>query len=147
VTVPADGTALYRVRGENGLLLYIGISDGFGRRWKDHSRKQPWWDEMRSLSVDCWYESRADAEEAEKAAIRDEKPKYNKKHAVPAQPRRRTVKARRPAPAHPYPTPARTADPDTPGWYFSVDSLKGWQRAGNHGTEYPRRLIGAGGSC
>ena len=77
----ADGTALYRSRGEANLLLYIGISDDFGRRWRDHARKQPWWGEMQGLSVDRWYESRSKAEAAEKSAIKAEQPKYNKKHA------------------------------------------------------------------
>ncbi len=83
MTVPADGTALYRIRGEQALLLYVGVSDDFGRRWKEHAKQQPWWEEMRSLSVDCWYESRDEAGIAEAAAIRAEKPKYNKRHAVP----------------------------------------------------------------
>lgn len=78
----ADGTALYRIRGDKGLLLYIGISDNFGRRWRQHAEKQPWWGEMRSLSVDKWFGRRADAETAEKAAIKVEKPKYNKVHAT-----------------------------------------------------------------
>src|SRR5437764_11236233 len=73
----ADGIALYRVFGEADLLLYIGISNNFGRRWKEHAKKQPWWGEMRRLAVDCWYPSRVEAEEAETAAIQAESPKYN----------------------------------------------------------------------
>lgn len=83
MTVPADGTALYRVRGEDGLLLYIGISGNFGRRWREHAKKQSWWPEMRSLSVDEWFGGRADAEAAEEAAIKAEKPKYNLTHNAP----------------------------------------------------------------
>jgi predicted GIY-YIG superfamily endonuclease len=80
----ADGTALYRIRGEEALLLYIGISDDFGRRWKEHAKQQPWWGEMRSLSVDCWYGTRSEAETAEELAIKAERPKYNKTHVAPS---------------------------------------------------------------
>ena len=37
-----DPTALYRLFGDADLLLYIGISDDFGRRWKEHAKTQPW---------------------------------------------------------------------------------------------------------
>jgi predicted GIY-YIG superfamily endonuclease len=85
-----EPTALYRVFGEADLLLYIGISNDFGRRWKQHARKQPWWDEKRRLTVDQWFDSREEAEAAEATAIMAEKPKYNKKHAaLPARPPRR----------------------------------------------------------
>jgi hypothetical protein len=81
ITAIADGIALYRVFGEADLLLYVGISNSFGRRWREHAKKQPWWGEMRRLTVDCWYPSRAEAEEAETAAIKADTPKYNKKNA------------------------------------------------------------------
>src|SRR3954453_14405675 len=79
VTAIADGIALYRVFGENDLPLYISISNNFGRRWKQHAKQQPWWDEMRRLTVDEWFASRPEAELAEDAAIKAEKPKYNKR--------------------------------------------------------------------
>ena len=97
-----EETALYRVYGEADLLLYIGISNDFGRRWKQHAKRQPWWAEMRRLAVDEWFDSRPEAEEAETAAIKAEKPKYNKQHAVPPP--------RRPATAGP-PTERRTMAP------------------------------------
>ncbi len=81
----ADGVALYRIFGEADLLLYIGISKDFGRRWKEHAKKQPWWPEMRRLSVDEWFDLRSGAEAAETDAIKAEKPKYNKKHNLPRQ--------------------------------------------------------------
>lgn len=74
----ADPTWLYRVFGEADLLLYIGISDDFGRRWKQHAKEQPWWGEMRRLSADFLYDSRDEARAAESAAIKAEKPKHNK---------------------------------------------------------------------
>jgi predicted GIY-YIG superfamily endonuclease len=80
VTETPEGTALYRIRGAAGLLLYIGVSDDFGRRWWVHAKTQPWWSEMQSLSADEWYDTREAAEAAEKTAIKAERPKYNKKH-------------------------------------------------------------------
>ena len=71
-----EETALYHVYGDGDLLLYIGISNDFGRRWKDHAKVQPWWGEKRRLTT-RWYSSRAEAEEAETAAIQAEHPKHN----------------------------------------------------------------------
>lgn len=73
----SEKTALYRVWGKADLLLYIGISKDFGVRWKQHAKQQPWWDEMKRLTADEWFESRELAEDAETVAIRAEKPKYN----------------------------------------------------------------------
>lgn len=94
----AERTALYRIWGDAGLLLYIGISKDFGSRWKAHAKQQPWWPEMRRLTADEWFDDRKDAEAAEAAAIKAERPKYNKVHAIPAvrvvqpRPRRQTRK-------------------------------------------------------
>ena len=96
-------TALYRVWGDGDLLLYIGISDDFGRRWREHAKAQPWWDEMRRLTADIWYDRREDAEDAEAAAIKAEGPKYNKKHAVTAvQPEPKPHAGRQTGPAQPF---------------------------------------------
>jgi predicted GIY-YIG superfamily endonuclease len=82
----SDGTALYRIYSDADLLLYIGISNDFGRRWKQHARKQPWWTERRRMTV-LFYDSRTEAEVAEEAAVKVEKPKYNKQYLVPLPPR------------------------------------------------------------
>lgn len=87
--------ALYRVFGAEDMLLYVGISEDFGTRWKQHAKIQPWWDEKRRLTVD-WHESRPEAEAAERAAIKAEKPKYNLVHAVTAEAAERR-RRRRPA--------------------------------------------------
>lgn len=83
-------TALYRIWGEAGQLLYIGISNDFGRRWKEHAKQQPWWAEMRRLAVDEWLDSRKAAQQAEEAAIKAEGPKYNKRHAAAPGPQPET---------------------------------------------------------
>ena len=49
---------------------------------------QPWWDELRSLTVE-WYDTRAEAEAAEKAAILAERPKYNVTYLRPGRGRGR----------------------------------------------------------
>lgn len=76
-------TALYRIRGEEDVLLYIGITNGVPFRWNSHQTVQPWWDELRSLTVE-WHGTRAEAEEAEKAAIGAEQPKYNVTYLKPS---------------------------------------------------------------
>jgi hypothetical protein len=84
VTDDRERTALYRIRGEAGVLLYIGITNSVPFRWNGHQAVQPWWDEVRSLTVE-WYGTRTQAEEAEKAAIRAEQPKYNVTYLKPGR--------------------------------------------------------------
>jgi hypothetical protein len=86
-----ERTALYRIRGEADLLLYIGISWSPALRWNQHQVTQPWWDELRSLTVE-WYDSRPEAEAAEEAAVVAELPKYNKTYLVTARTGRKQPK-------------------------------------------------------
>lgn len=79
---PKERTALYRIRGEADVLLYIGITNGPSIRWNAHQQAQPWWDELRSVTVE-WFESRDEAEDAERAAILAEQPKYNVTYLKP----------------------------------------------------------------
>lgn len=79
-----ERTAVYRIRGDVGELIYIGMTNSIPIRWNGHERVQPWWDEIRSLTVD-WYESREEAAEVEKAAILAEQPKYNVTYLKPAR--------------------------------------------------------------
>ena len=72
-------TALYRLFSAEDALLYVGISNNFGQRWRQHARTQPWWSERRRMAT-VWFDSRPDAEAAEEAAIKTEHPKYNKQH-------------------------------------------------------------------
>jgi hypothetical protein len=91
MTDEAERTALYRIRGEAGVLLYIGITNSVPFRWNGHQAVQPWWDEVRSLTVE-WYGTRAEAEEAEKAAILAEQPKHNVTYLKPTRGHRRQGK-------------------------------------------------------
>lgn len=72
-------TAIYRFFDADGVLLYVGITERFGQRWAHHARNKPWWDEVHSQTAE-WHPERALAVEAEKNAIRTEKPKYNIVH-------------------------------------------------------------------
>jgi hypothetical protein len=82
MTDEAERVALYRIRGEDDVLIYIGITNSISVRWNGHQAVQPWWDEVRSLTVE-WYDTRAEAERAEKAAILAEQPKYNVTYLKP----------------------------------------------------------------
>jgi ribosome-binding protein aMBF1 (putative translation factor) len=72
-------TALYRPFGDDDALLYIGISETFGRRWTQHAQVQPWWPEVRRQAID-WLSDRDSAEDAEREAIKVERPRYNILH-------------------------------------------------------------------
>jgi predicted DNA-binding transcriptional regulator AlpA len=78
-----ERTAVYRVRGEADELLYIGMTNGPAVRWNSHQLVQPWWDELRTLTVQ-WHDSRPEAAETEKLAIFAEQPKYNLTYLKPA---------------------------------------------------------------
>jgi predicted GIY-YIG superfamily endonuclease len=78
---PGGRTAVYRMYASDGSLLYIGISNNFGRRWLQHEGTKPWWPEMQRQTVD-WFPTRAEASREEEAAIAAERPKYNIAHAL-----------------------------------------------------------------
>ena len=77
-----ERTGVYRIRGEAAELLYIGLTNCLPVRWNSHMLYQPWWHEVRSLAIE-YYDSREAAAAAEKAAIKAEKPKYNKTYLLP----------------------------------------------------------------
>jgi hypothetical protein len=72
-------TMLYRFFDSKLDLLYVGISSIGPGRWKEHSKTKPWWHEIRSSTVEH-FENRRIALDAEKNAIKNENPKYNKLH-------------------------------------------------------------------
>lgn len=76
---PTERTALYRLRDADGRLLYIGIAKDPERRWKHHSRtaRATWWPDVADKSVQ-WFNSRAEADEAETVAISNERPLHNR---------------------------------------------------------------------
>lgn len=72
-------TALYRLYDADDALLYVGIAFELSRRYNQHRKTKAWWPEVARKEV-CWYEDRTQAEQAEVAAIRSEKPRYNIAH-------------------------------------------------------------------
>lgn len=67
---------LYRFYGPEG-LLYVGITHIGTDRFKEHRRTQPWWALVERIEVQC-YPSRKKVRLAECAAIRDERPEFNR---------------------------------------------------------------------
>ena len=114
-------TYLYRFYDARGMLLYIGITGDFGKRWQQHAQKQPWWNDRRRMTVDL-YDTRDDAIDAEALAIFAEQPKHNVLHRRQAlrlkkikavtktQPVSRRVRTR-PASSKKAAGPARWEDP------------------------------------
>ena len=73
---PAVRTALYRHFDASGNLLYVGISLSIVARLIRH-KASPWFPEIRNITI-TWFDSHEAAVAAEQAAIKAEKPKYNK---------------------------------------------------------------------
>ncbi|MEV5314282.1 GIY-YIG nuclease family protein [Streptomyces sp. NPDC052610] len=73
-------TALYRFRDAAGSLLYLGISSDPDRRETQHARDaaETWYPLVSDRTV-TWFDSREEAEAAEKAAIAAERPRFNVK--------------------------------------------------------------------
>ena len=74
-------TALYRFYDAREELLYVGITDDPWRRWREHMQAKPWYPRVKHQSV-TWYDTRGQAETAEKRAIRAERPQFNIAGAV-----------------------------------------------------------------
>lgn len=90
----ADGeeqdTALYRYFDAADLPLYAGISDHLHDRTRSHIRGSSWMDFAVRSTIER-HPTRAVALEAEEAAIKAERPIFNKKHNNTPEARRRVV--------------------------------------------------------
>lgn len=79
MTQTAPPTAVYRHFDACGRLLYVGSTSDPEARWKQHQRQSGW---VMAGLVDSvtieWWPSRAAARTAERAAIRNENPIYNR---------------------------------------------------------------------
>jgi hypothetical protein len=80
-------TQLYRLWGQEGELLYVGISNNIRRRHREHSKNKPWWGQVQSKTI-CEFITRDDALKAEYHAINTECPKYNIACYPPVTPNR-----------------------------------------------------------
>lgn len=106
VDTATERTALYRFFDASGSLLYVGITKNFGQRWLSHAKKKPWWPEAQRHTAE-WFDTRREAEAAEKQAVVTETPKYNLVHK-PRPPRKLVPRAAPPV--------KKPADPDTDFW-------------------------------
>jgi predicted GIY-YIG superfamily endonuclease len=75
----ARPTALYRLRDNQGDLLYVGISSAPPQRWAKHAIDKKWWPEVADLSLE-WFDTRTKALDAEARAIKVEQPRHNIQH-------------------------------------------------------------------
>ncbi|MCX4232061.1 GntR family transcriptional regulator [Streptomyces ortus] len=73
---PSERTALYRFFDAAGNLLYVGVSGNTEARWRQHAESKPWWSDVADKTTE-WLGSRAEALDAERIAIRTEKPLHN----------------------------------------------------------------------
>lgn len=76
MTRQQEATVLYRIRGAEAALLYVGITSSLERRMQQHAEKA-WWREVRAIDTET-YGTRAEALAAEAAAIATEGPRYNR---------------------------------------------------------------------
>jgi predicted GIY-YIG superfamily endonuclease len=83
---PDEPTALYRLFDSLGNLLYLGIAGNVGRRLNEHSKTQPWARAITSATIEH-FETRREAERAEKTAIHNEQPLFNVAWAGPRKQR------------------------------------------------------------
>lgn len=72
----AGDTALYRLFDAGDRLLYVGISVRPAVRWEEHALSRPWWHLVARKDVE-WLASRSVAADAEREAIRVERPLFN----------------------------------------------------------------------
>lgn len=76
MTRPTGRTALYRFLDQDDQLIYVGISNSPRSRWADHAADKPWWSDVVTREVE-WFETRKDAERAERREIGAHDPKWN----------------------------------------------------------------------
>lgn len=70
---------LYRHYSSDGALLYVGISNRFHQRLKEHSKGSAWFPEISYVEVEH-FDTRDQVRDAERQAIESERPKYNIVH-------------------------------------------------------------------
>lgn len=71
---------LYRFYDRDLQPLYFGITAGFPSRWDQHRKRSEWWPLAKHVAV-SYYPTNDAVRAAEKAAIRHEKPRFNKQFA------------------------------------------------------------------
>lgn len=74
-----DQTFLYRFFSRSGQLLYVGITNDWSSRLRQHRLGKPWYREAVRVELNV-YPSRDAADKAERFAIRHERPLHNVTH-------------------------------------------------------------------
>lgn len=72
-------TTLYRHFGHDGSLLYVGIANEPPARLRQHRKDKEWWVDVRNTTHQV-FDTRPEAEKAEREAIKAEHPLWNKQH-------------------------------------------------------------------
>jgi predicted GIY-YIG superfamily endonuclease len=72
---------VYRAYNRQGRLLYVGMTGNLYRRMQTHRKESKWWRYCRCV-VERHFDSRQAAAVAERAAIREEHPIFNRQFAV-----------------------------------------------------------------
>lgn len=75
--------ALYRFYGDDGALLYVGITHNPGARFSQHMADKPWWVDVRGITMER-YPDRPSVLAAERRAIEVESPRHNLQRPKPA---------------------------------------------------------------
>ncbi|MFE2967525.1 GIY-YIG nuclease family protein [Streptomyces sp. NPDC059340] len=73
---------VYRFYSSDRKPLYIGFTHGGAHRWDNHRRESEWWPLAEYVAV-SFYGTHAEALTAEMAAIRAERPAFNRQGLVP----------------------------------------------------------------
>lgn len=76
------GPYVYRFYAADRQPLYIGITTGSAVRWYGHRRESEWWPLAEFVAV-SFYDSYEEAAKAEMAAIRAERPRFNRQGMKP----------------------------------------------------------------
>lgn len=78
---------LYRFYSATGQLLYVGITVNPPARWKKHRESKEWWCEVVGITLET-YPNRGALQDAERRAIRVERPLHNIVHAKQKPPKK-----------------------------------------------------------
>lgn len=72
----SDVHVLYRHYDKGGNLLYVGVTNNFARRIKEHSKFSSWFSDVSNVTLEH-FDDRETLLQAEKTAIQSERPIFN----------------------------------------------------------------------
>lgn len=79
--IESQPTAVYRLYGSGGQLLYVGMTNDTEVRFKWHKLTKSWWHRITKTNIE-WHPDRGTARRHEAAAIKSESPLYNSMHVA-----------------------------------------------------------------